>query len=261
MQYIPSRPARTSTSFYTAMNNHLRLTLSLILGLVASFTLSIIDSAVANPKQYFAPALVALGVLVIAQVAAETTTLGPGSIRTRRPKEGVPVAHVLEGDVKRSSKRNVRVAPAIGLAGCILIAIGKNLSTWRDWDGLGHHPTAGAIIVALGFTALAYGVFLRRRRRTRLGFGPQGITLESPDAAGYLHWDEASEYRTMKSGLLRGRFLVATPVPGSLHFLGPWELDESNNVIRICDLTSAGIDSDKVGAAIDYWRRQGSFDV
>jgi hypothetical protein len=176
---------------------------------------------------------------------------------TTSPSHPQPeLVHVLKGtQKKRNPKKAWTGALLFTVAYAFAITGSASMSSARDETGSArsHTITTSLILLGLSPTLAVVGVWLIRAVRTTLIFSATGITLSDAGGEHLLRWDQATNFHTLKPFVLTV-YLVAEPVDGSDYFLGPWGFDKSRGLIRICDLTLAGIKPSDVDGAIRFWR-------
>lgn len=179
---------------------------------------------------------------------SESSTVPAGSGRER--------IHVLKGTQKK--RKNSRAVGGIALffAAYAFALIGAGvMSSARHDTGAVRSQALIAAFVFLGLSpaVAVLGVWLFRAVRTTLTFSSAGITLSDAEGDHVLRWDQARNFHTLKPFVLTV-YLVAEPVDGSEYFLGPWGFDKGRGLIRVCDLTLAGIKPSDVDGALRFWR-------
>jgi hypothetical protein len=231
---------------------------SAVLVVIGEIAIAVSASSVADQKSYSYLIPVAAFILAVAITAITDYRRDEKSksTRTDRTNSSTPASektHVLRGS-RRQKRRGIIVTTGALLVFGAYIAFFWGLAYTIGTSRVQQDLAVGIPLMTCSIIGLTLGIALCRGVRISLTFSSEGITLTDASGRRLIRWDQATNFHTMKP-LFFTWYLVAESVPGSDYFLGPWGFDDTNDLIRICDLTASGISRSDVDGALRYWRK------
>jgi hypothetical protein len=215
--------------------------------ILSDVIINLIANSIELPKEYYiAPVgfvfLVAVTTVVRSPRDRETT----GDRSARRAVGRDSSRYILRGNRDRFPYASF----FLGIASMFVFFIFAGLAI--DFAANEHHaqrsPLLASIFSILAIASAALYLWMIMGVRVLLIFTEDGITLRNIKGRHFIGWDDATNFRTERP--VFSAFLVATPVKGSTYFLGPWDYDKENNIIKICNLSLVGIALGAVDGAL-----------
>jgi hypothetical protein len=225
-----------------------------LLATAVAILVNVVSAPLVVPRKYYLIALSGLlGVITLTAIVGSFDS--PPRLR-KSQSNATPTSNsdvqVLEG--ARIQRRSQSVGWSLLAIPCVFstmltgeAGIAYSVGTSR----LKSNIPMGLILIGFCVLSLAIALWVFHGVRTRLQFSNEGIILSDIRGKYSLRWTDATNFRTIRRFF--SNFLVADPAPDSSWFIGPWKFDQIENVIKICNLSQAGIDVGKVDYALKYW--------